>query len=301
MILGEVANFAAYAFAPAILVTPLGALSIIISAVLAHIMLNERLNLFGILGCVLCVTGSISIVLHAPPERQFNSVTEVFQLALQPGFLFYTFLAVISVLVLIFTVAPVHGTTNIFVYIAICSIAGSLSVMSCKALGLAIKLTFQGENQLTFAETYICMLVVVVCVLTQMNYLNKALDLFNTAIVSPVYYVMFTVLTILASLILFKDIQQPVQIMSEACGFVTIVGGTFLLHTTKDMDLELSDLSKLTRDPLAVAPIIARDKRQQSTDVAETYHPLELDDLPSTIAIGPRKMGRAKSGSQTLV
>jgi len=31
MIVGEVANFAAYAFAPAILVTPLGALSIIVS------------------------------------------------------------------------------------------------------------------------------------------------------------------------------------------------------------------------------------------------------------------------------
>jgi hypothetical protein len=30
MVIGELANFAAYAFAPAILVTPLGALSIII-------------------------------------------------------------------------------------------------------------------------------------------------------------------------------------------------------------------------------------------------------------------------------
>lgn len=42
--------------------------------------------------------------------------------------------------------------------------------------------------------------VVVSCILTQMNYLNKALDLFNTAIVSPVYYVMFTLLTIGASM-----------------------------------------------------------------------------------------------------
>lgn len=40
--------------------------------------------------------------------------------------------------------------------------------------------------------------------MTQMNYLNKALDLFNTAIVSPVYYVMFTLLTILASIIMFR-------------------------------------------------------------------------------------------------
>ena len=51
--------------------------------------------------------------------------------------------------------------------------------------------------------------------MTQMNYLNKALDLFNTAIVSPVYYVMFTVLTILASIILFQDIQTGVQLATE--------------------------------------------------------------------------------------
>lgn len=48
------------------------------------------------------------------------------------------------------------------------------------------------------------MQVVSVCVVTQMNYLNKALDLFNTAIVSPIYYVMFTTFTIIASIILFQ-------------------------------------------------------------------------------------------------
>ncbi len=41
------------------------------------------------------------------------------------------------------------------------------------------------------------------CVLTQVNYLNKALDVFNTSIVSPIYYVMFTVATITASCIMF--------------------------------------------------------------------------------------------------
>ena len=48
------------------------------------------------------------------------------------------------------------------------------------------------------------MQIVVCCVLTQMNYLNKALDLFNTAIVSPIYYVMFTTLTVAANIILFQ-------------------------------------------------------------------------------------------------
>nr|GMC87844.1 probable magnesium transporter NIPA4 [Ipomoea batatas] len=48
---------------------------------------------------------------------------------------------------------------------------------------------------------------------------------------------MFTSLTILASVIMFKDWdrQNPTQIVTEMCGFVTILSGTFLLHKTKDM------------------------------------------------------------------
>ncbi|XP_022726740.1 probable magnesium transporter NIPA4 [Durio zibethinus] len=237
MVVGEIANFAAYAFAPAILVTPLGALSIIISAVLAHIILRERLHTFGILGCVLCVVGSTTIVLHAPPERQIESVTEVWDLATEPGFLFYAALVLTAVFILIFHFVPQYGQTHIMVYIGVCSLVGSISVMSVKALGIALKLTFSGMNQLVYPQTWAFTLVVVTCVLTQMNYLNKALDTFNTAVVSPIYYVMFTSLTILASVIMFKDWdrQTPTQIITEMCGFVTILSGTFLLHKTKDM------------------------------------------------------------------
>lgn len=42
MIVGELANFAAYAFAPAILVTPLGALSIIVRCPKPSNVLNHR-------------------------------------------------------------------------------------------------------------------------------------------------------------------------------------------------------------------------------------------------------------------
>ncbi|CAI0437647.1 unnamed protein product [Linum tenue] len=191
MILGEVANFAAYAFAPAILVTPLGALSIIFSAVLAHFILKEKLHIFGVLGCVLCVVGSTTIVLHAPQERNIVSVREVWHLATEPGFLVYAALAVIAVSALIFYAVPRYGQTHLIVYVGICSLMGSLT----------------------------------------------ALDTFNTAVISPVYYVMFTSFTILASMIMFKDwdSQNASQIATELCGFITILSGTFLLHRTKDM------------------------------------------------------------------
>ncbi|KAJ4846038.1 hypothetical protein Tsubulata_002553 [Turnera subulata] len=237
MILGEVANFAAYAFAPAILVTPLGALSIIFSAVLAHFILKERLHIFGVLGCVLCVVGSTTIVLHAPHEKNIESVKEVWHLATEPGFLVYTGIALILVVVLIFRFEPKYGQSHMIVYVLICSLMGSLTVMAVKALAIALKLTFEGMNQFRYFQTWLFTTFVICCCIMQVNYLNKALDTFNTSVVSPVYYVMFTILTILASMIMFKnwDAQSGSQIATEICGFVTILSGTFLLHRTIDM------------------------------------------------------------------
>ncbi|XP_051144500.1 probable magnesium transporter NIPA6 isoform X3 [Andrographis paniculata] len=236
MIVGEIANFVAYIFAPAVLVTPLGALSIIISAVLAHFMLSERLRRMGILGCVSCIVGSVEIIVHAPQERIPSSVHEVWNLATQPEFLIYVIATLSVVFVLMLHFEPLYGQTNVLVYLGICSLMGALTVMSIKAIGIAIKLTLEGINQFGYAQTWFFLSVSVICVITQLNYLNKALDTFNAAIVSPIYYVMFTTLTIVASTIMFKEWsgQNVSSITSEICGFITVISGTIILHTTRD-------------------------------------------------------------------
>ncbi|KAK6120858.1 hypothetical protein DH2020_045400 [Rehmannia glutinosa] len=236
MIVGEVANFVAYIYAPAVLVTPLGALSIIVSAVLAHFLLKERLRRMGILGCVSCIVGSIVIVIHAPQEHIPSSVQEVWSLATQPAFLIYVAASLSIVLVLMLHFEPLHGQTNILVYLGICSLMGALTVVSIKAIGIAIKLTLEGINQFGYAQTWFFLSIAVIFVITQLNYLNKALDTFNAAIVSPIYYVMFTTLTIIASAIMFKDWsgQNVSSITSEICGFITVLSGTVILHMTRE-------------------------------------------------------------------
>ncbi|KAJ3707735.1 hypothetical protein LUZ61_011440 [Rhynchospora tenuis] len=236
MIVGEIANFVAYMFAPAVLVTPLGALSIIVSAVLAHFILKEKLQRMGVLGCLLCIVGSTIIVLHAPEEETPTSVNQIWELATQPAFLLYAASAVAVSLVLMLHCSPRYGQTNIMVYVGICSVIGSLTVMSIKAVGIAIKLTIEGINQAGYFQTWIFAMVAVSCIITQLNYLNKALDTFNTAMVSPIYYAMFTTLTILASAIMFKDWsgQSASSIASEICGFITVLSGTTVLHSTRD-------------------------------------------------------------------
>ena len=85
VVIGEIANFAAYAFAPAILVTPLGALSVLIGAVLGSYFLKEELGVLGKLGCAICLIGSVIIVLHAPPDKEIHTVDEILHYAIQPG------------------------------------------------------------------------------------------------------------------------------------------------------------------------------------------------------------------------
>lgn len=248
MIVGEVANFVAYVYAPAVLVTPLGALSIIISAVLAHFMLKERLQKMGILGCVTCIVGSVVIVIHAPQEQTPNSVQEIWALATQPDFLIYVAATVSVVLALVLHFEPRCGQTNILVYLGICSLMGSLTVVSIKAIGIAIKLTLDGISQIAYPQTWFFLTVAAVCVITQLNYLNKALDTFNAAIVSPVYYVMFTTLTIVASAIMFKDWsgQDISGIASEICGFITVLSGTIILHATREHEQATAPVGTVT-------------------------------------------------------
>lgn len=218
--IGEFANFAAYTFAPASLVTPLGALSVLVSAVLSSKYLKENLNLLGKvcmqicyyhklklssqtkvmflqLGCVLCVLGSTIIVIHSPKEEEIESLDVLLNMLKDAVFINYTLLVIIVSLSIAFYFGPKYGSEHVVVYIILCSAVGSLTVMSCKGLGLAIKDTIAGtSNEFTNWLTYLFLFTVVICIFIQMNYLNKALDLFNTSIVTPVYYVFFTTLVI---------------------------------------------------------------------------------------------------------
>ncbi|KAI0756297.1 magnesium transporter [Daedaleopsis nitida] len=235
MIVGEILNFVGYAFAPPILITPLGALSVIIGAILASFFLNEKLGHLGRVGCALCLLGSLVIVLHAPPDRDVKTVDEILHFVLQPGFMLYSFVVFVFSMVMIFAVVPKYGRANPLVYISICSLVGSVSVMAVKGLGVAVKLTFSGNNQFTRPATYVFAILVGVCGVTQTNYLNKALDTFSTNVINPMYYVGFSTATIVASIILFQGINtdDPANTISLLAGFITTFLGVHLLELSR--------------------------------------------------------------------
>ncbi|KAJ7871561.1 magnesium transporter NIPA-domain-containing protein [Mycena leptocephala] len=164
-----VANFGAYTFAPPIMVTPLGALSVIVAAVFASFLLNERLG-------------------HLGHDQELETVTQFLEYAIQPGFLFHFFTVLIFSLIMAYDVAPRHGRTNPLVYISIASLVGGVSDMFVKGLSIALKLTLSGENQ-SSTPRRTCSL--------------------SSRAVNPIYYVGFCTATIVASLILFRGFNTP--------------------------------------------------------------------------------------------
>ncbi|TQV92589.1 hypothetical protein V2A60_009061 [Cordyceps javanica] len=233
--IGEVCNFAAYAFAPAILVTPLGALSVLIGACLGSYFLKEDLGILGKLGSAICLIGAVVIVLHAPPDEEIETIDQILHYAVQPGFLLYAVAVVAFAVFMIYRVAPFYGKKNALIYLSICSTVGSISVMSAKAFGIALKITFAGNNQFSHPSTYVFMILTALCIVTQMNYFNKALACFPSNIVNPLYYVTFTTATLCASFILFSGFNttDPINTISLLCGFLITFTGVYLLNLSR--------------------------------------------------------------------
>ena len=172
MIIGEICNFVAYAFVDAILVTPLGALSVVITTVLSAIFLKERLSFVGKIGCFLCIIGSVIILLSAPTESSVGTIQNMQHFVLAPGFLTYAGIVIVACAFIAFWVGPRYGKKSMLVYLSICSLIGGLSVVATQGLGAAIVAQAGGTKQYDQPFLYILFAFVVATLITEIIYLN---------------------------------------------------------------------------------------------------------------------------------
>ena len=128
----------------------------------------------------------------------------------QPAFVVYMLLAIAAIGFLIFYAAPRWGDSNVIVYVLICALTGSLNVMAAKGFGVAARNAFGGRSELEFSNglTYIFLANMIVCSAVQMVYLNRALRAYKAAVVSPIYYVVFTIFVTIAAAVLYGEIDN---------------------------------------------------------------------------------------------
>ena len=172
MIVGEICNFVAYAFVDAILVTPMGALSVVITAILSAIFLKERLSMVGMVGCFLCIVGSVVIVMNSPSESAVATIQEMQHFVIAPGFLSYAGVIIIGCLFTALWAGPRYGKKSMLVYLSICSLIGGLSVVATQGLGSAIVAQIGGTKQYDQWFLYVLFVFVIITLLTEIVYLN---------------------------------------------------------------------------------------------------------------------------------
>ncbi|KAK6536729.1 hypothetical protein TWF281_000947 [Arthrobotrys megalospora] len=268
MIIGEICNFTAYAFVDAILVTPLGALSVVITAILSSIFLKERLSFVGKAGCFVCVVGSIIIAINAPEQSAVSDIQDMKRYILAPGFLSYAGVVILGCLFVIFWVGPRYGEKSMLVYLSVCSLIGGLSVVATQGLGAAVVAQAGGKPQFNQWFLYVLLIFVIATLLTEIYYLNKALNLFNAALVTPTYYVIFTSATIITSAVLFQGFKGTgYSIATVVMGFLEICAGVVLLQLSKSAK-EVPDTA-VFRGDLDQVKIVAEQEEPESEPKAD--------------------------------
>lgn len=130
---------------------------------------------------------------------------------------------------------PRFGSKYIHIYILICSLLGAFTVTACKGLSVGLKEIFVEQYTYTRWLTFLCTITILVCILIQMIYLNRALDLFSTPIVTTVYYVLFTTCVLITSGILFREwhFLAFVDIIACLIGFSITTCGLILINYLK--------------------------------------------------------------------
>lgn len=89
----------------------------------------------------------------------------------------------------------------------------------------------------TFWFTYLVICVLIVCLGTQIVFLNKAISCFSIHVVTPVLYVEFTSLSLTASAILYREFNglESDAVLSIGLGFFVVIVGLFLMCSFRDL------------------------------------------------------------------
>jgi magnesium transporter len=180
---GEVGNFLAYGYAPATIVSPLGAVSVIFNAILSKFFLHEANTWSQYLGVVFALGGSVGVVLGAPYSCEVEvTVDSLLHLLQQPlSIVFFVCVVCITGSLGVFG-KKTWMEEHVLGYTLICGLLGAITVMSSKGVSTGFRDAFAGDP-VWFRSwlVYVLILAMLGSIFFQMKYLNMAMIAFGSS------------------------------------------------------------------------------------------------------------------------
>lgn len=223
MITGEAGNFLAYGFAPASIVSPLGVVALISNCLIAPLFLHERFRKRDLLGVIIAVGGTVTIVISAQGSNPKLGPDQIWHLIKQWEFLVYLGVTAL-VTIMLMILSNRIGHKLILIDLGLVGLFGGYTALSTK--GVASLLSYRLWRTLTFPITYLLVAVLVITAILQIKYVNRALQRFDSTRVIPTQFVCFTIFVIVGSAVLYRDFESATP--ASAAQFVGGCGLTFL-------------------------------------------------------------------------
>ncbi|XP_073521907.1 NIPA-like protein 3 isoform X1 [Phyllobates terribilis] len=238
MILGEVAVFSSYAFAPLSLIVPLSAVSLIASSIIGIIFIKEkwkpkeflRRYILSFLGCGLAVIGTYLLITFGPNSHEKMTGDNIVRHLVSWPFLLYMLVEILVFCFLLYYYKQKNANYLLLILMLV-ALLGTTTVITVKALAGMIIVSIQDTMQLGYPIFYIMIVCMVATAIAQGSFLSQASQLYDSALIASVNYIMSTTLALTAGAVFYVDFRNEdvLHVCMFALGCLIAFLGVFFI------------------------------------------------------------------------
>jgi drug/metabolite transporter (DMT)-like permease len=206
---GEVGNLIAYGYAPAAIVTPIGAIGVLTNVLITTLFLKERIRKLNVLGMCAVVGGIVMTVYFAPKTEAVFSSDSFWSDVISTKFGISYFITFALSAVVMMSINRYFGDRSVVIPVLTSSIFGSLTILSAKTFSsLLTRAISEGFDKYFLSPVpYLALLLMIgTCIIT-MAFINTAMIKFGNCQVVPTYYALFTTLSVASVGWVFREFE----------------------------------------------------------------------------------------------
>eukprot|EP00298_Acanthocystis_sp_HF-20_P015583 c21185_g1_i1.p1 GENE.c21185_g1_i1~~c21185_g1_i1.p1 ORF type:complete len:486 (+),score=198.18 c21185_g1_i1:25-1458(+) len=274
IILGAILDFLSLGFAPQTVVASLGSTTLVINALVAPLILKEKLSRLEIVGTLTITIGAAIAVSSSSQKAQSYNLDILKCLYRESGFIIYA--VVISAFALtlytLFKIAdkkaesddisyyPYWAKIHPFTVTTLSGTLGAQSLLFAKSFSIILRGIYSpsadsdGASVFLHYETYLIIVAMICTIISQTHTLNLSLQRFDSVVVLPLFQVFWITMGVFGAGAYFKEFNDVTvsSILIFVLGILIVTCGIAILASRPVMtefEAELEGIQARVDDP----------------------------------------------------
>jgi drug/metabolite transporter (DMT)-like permease len=189
---GEVGNLIAYGYAPASVVTPMGAIGVVTNVFITYFFLHEPVTKINVFGVVCIVIGIVVVVYFSPATTiVIKSATFYEDVVQSTECIIYLCIVAVGSMIMI-PASKKYGDRHVTVYVVTCAVIASLTIVSAKAFSSLLSSAFANGFEADWLNPwpYILLAILAGTAVFSMSYINSAMMIFGNSQVGSLLFML---------------------------------------------------------------------------------------------------------------